>query len=204
MPSQRRDTALAGQRAALRRQLRHLRRELPSNLQRRHARAFARHALALRELRRARRIAVYWPVRAEADSRLLMQRLLHAGREVYLPVIRGGRMRFARHRDGAALGRGRFGIPQPPRPAQSLAARDLDAIIAPLLGFDDAGTRLGSGGGWYDRCLAFRLRRSSWLRPRFLGLACSAQRCPPLARASWDVPLDAVLHEHGWRRFAVP
>lgn len=197
-------TAEPAPRARLRRELRRLRRELPLPTRRRHARAFAHHALGLRELRRARRIALYWPVRAEADSRPLIRRLQRLGRAVYLPVIRGARMRFARHRGASVLRRGRFGIPQPRGRARSLPALCLDAILAPLLGFDDAGTRLGSGGGWYDRSLAFRLRRRRWRRPHFLGLAYSAQRCPPLAREPWDVPLDALLCEHGWRRLPLP
>ena len=62
----------------------------------------------------------------------------------------------------------------------------------PLLGFDKAGTRLGYGGGYYDRTLA-TLRH----KPMLVGLAFAAQQLDHIPAESHDVPLDAVVTEEG-------
>jgi 5-formyltetrahydrofolate cyclo-ligase len=67
----------------------------------------------------------------------------------------------------------------------------------PLLGFDAAGTRLGYGGGYYDRTLA-ALERA----PRIVGVAFAAQELAYIPRAPHDRPLDTVVTEHGVRHFA--
>jgi 5-formyltetrahydrofolate cyclo-ligase len=69
----------------------------------------------------------------------------------------------------------------------------------PLLGFDSMGTRLGYGGGYYDRTLA-RMKR----KPRLIGLAFSAQEVDTIPRESHDIPLDAIITEAGVRHFGSP
>jgi 5-formyltetrahydrofolate cyclo-ligase len=71
-----------------------------------------------------------------------------------------------------------------------------DIILMPLLGFDAAGTRLGYGGGYYDRTLAALHKR-----PKLIGLAFAVQELPLIPRESHDVPLDAVITESGLRQF---
>jgi 5-formyltetrahydrofolate cyclo-ligase len=47
---------------------------------------------------------------------------------------------------------------RPPEPSgdflPSSALADADVVIVPALAVDSTGTRLGQGGGWYDRALA--------------------------------------------------
>ena len=60
----------------------------------------------------------------------------------------------------------------------------LDIICTPLVAFDEAGNRLGMGGGYYDRTLA------CWhvhqLGPRPLGLAHDCQQVESVPQAQWD------------------
>jgi 5-formyltetrahydrofolate cyclo-ligase len=51
------------------------------------------------------------------------------------------------------------------------------------------------GAGYYDRAFAFLRTRTSWIRPRLLGLAFDVQEAPALPVAAWDVPLWGVLTE---------
>lgn len=84
-----------------------------------------------------------------------------------------------------------------PRCGTALRAAAMDVVMLPLLGFDVRGTRLGQGGGYYDRTLS-----KTSFRPYRIGLAYAAQQVPVLPREPWDVPLHAVLTESGLRRFA--
>ncbi|MBJ9986388.1 5-formyltetrahydrofolate cyclo-ligase [Acinetobacter sp. S40] len=65
----------------------------------------------------------------------------------------------------------------------------LDLLVMPLLACDYRGTRIGMGGGFYDRTLA-----SAPHKPFRLGLAHSFQLLDQnLIRQPWDQPLDALL-----------
>ncbi|MEW5770792.1 MAG: 5-formyltetrahydrofolate cyclo-ligase [Pseudomonadota bacterium] len=152
--------------------------------------------------RYARRIALFWPADGEVDLRPLAS-LTHPRQCLYLPILaQGSRLRFAPWQIGHPLRPNRFRIPEPRhRPSDLLSARELDLILMPLVGFDDAGNRLGMGGGFYDRTLAFRHARRRWRKPLLIGVAFGLQRCPPLPVERWDVPLDGVVTEDGVRLF---
>jgi 5-formyltetrahydrofolate cyclo-ligase len=105
------------------------------------------------------------------------------------------RMVFARDA-GAPSSINRLGIPEPDA-LQTIAARALSVVLLPVLGFDPHGTRLGTGGGYYDRMFAFRRHRQSWHRPLLVGIAFQCQQLPLIERGSHDVPLDAVVTEAG-------
>ena len=76
-----------------------------------------------------------------------------------------------------------------------IAARNLDLVIVPLLGFDQDCNRIGMGGGYYDRSFAFRRRFKHVKRPYLLGVAHEAQRVERIKAQPWDVSLDAVVTE---------
>lgn len=178
------------ERATLRRQLRAARRALTPHAQAVAARRLARRLAALPALKRARRIALYWPMDGEIDPRLLRTRLPAA--TFYLPLLQpfpAATLRFARWTRGDRLARNRFGIPEP-RGRATVAARQLDVVLMPLTGFDARGNRLGMGGGFYDRTLAFH--RHGGPRPLLVGVAHACQQVPALPVAAWDVPLAAV------------
>jgi 5-formyltetrahydrofolate cyclo-ligase len=62
-------------------------------------------------------------------------------------------------------------------------------FVVPGLAFDSAGTRLGRGGGHYDRALA------TYPRGLRVALAAEAQLSPDLPSDTWDQPVDAVVTE---------
>ena len=125
------------------------------------------------------------------------------GRAVFLPVVTGAMLRFAPFRADSVLRPNRFDILEPMAPVREWrTARQLDVIIAPLVAFDGQGHRLGMGGGYYDRTLAFLTRRSCARRPHFVALAFEMQKIPVLPAGAWDVHLDAVVTEARTYRFA--
>ncbi len=146
----------------------------------------------------ATRIAGYWACDGELDPMPALERVWATNRQVYLPVLaEESLLCFAPYRPGVPLRRNRFKIPEPEvAPAEWVWPSQLDLVLAPLVAFDSTGTRLGMGGGFYDRSFAFlREAGDHGRRPWLLGLAYEFQKVADLVRQPWDVPLDAVVTE---------
>ena len=128
-----------------------------------------------------------------------MKELQPGEREGPTPRRNSNRMSFFVHRLEAPLTRNRFGIEEPPLGAPWINTRALDLVLAPLVAFDDQGNRLGMGGGFYDRHFG---NLPQCLRPLLVGVAHEVQCADALPAAPWDVPLDGILTEAGWRSFS--
>ena len=90
---------------------------------------------------------------------------------------------------GTPLRRARGGVQEPLDGVP--ADLELPAIVLlPVVAWDHTGTRLGRGGGFYDRLLA-------GLDPRVVrvGLAYEFQVFPELPRDPWDVSMHYVITE---------
>ena len=189
-------------RPALRRQLRQARRQLTPSQQRRAARALYRQLAQHPLFRRSRHIALYLPNDGEIDPRPLLFEAQKRGKATYLPVLNAWprtRMVFQRIKPSESLRSNRFGIFEPAScPARQRRIWALDLILMPLVGFDEQGGRLGMGGGFYDRSLAYRKRRKNGHKPTLLGLAHECQKVDRLPLAAWDVSLQATVTDRGW------
>ncbi|QKZ02538.1 5-formyltetrahydrofolate cyclo-ligase [Pseudomonas eucalypticola] len=189
-------------RPQLRRLLRDARRALTPAQQRTAARGLYRQLSQHPLFRRARHVALYLPNDSEIDPRLLLAEAQRRGKKTYLPVLSAWprtKMVFQQVRAGEAYRRNRFRIPEPHiNPARQRRIWALDLILLPLVGFDELGGRLGMGGGFYDRSLAYRGRRTAWHKPMLLGLAHECQKVERLAQASWDVPLQGTVSDRRW------
>jgi len=136
-------------------------------------------------------VAAFWPIRDEIDVKPLLTRLMDSGQPVCLPVVVGKDrpLEWRQWREGAALAPAGFGTLAPDALAPVVVP---DVIVMPMLGFDAQGTRLGYGGGHYDRTLQAIAKR-----PRLIGFAFSVQAFDFIPREPHDVPLDAVVTEDG-------
>ncbi|KQZ66515.1 MULTISPECIES: 5-formyltetrahydrofolate cyclo-ligase [unclassified Lysobacter] len=185
---------MTADRAALRRDLRERRRALGAAERIAGAERLAGHLLALPFAPQSGYVAGYWALDGEIGLHVWQLRLPPDC--VYcLPVLGDdGALRFAPWRPGDPLASNRYGIPEPDvAPTSLLDPRDLSMAVTPLVGFDPRGHRLGMGGGWYDRSFAFRQREPA--PPWLVGAAFEVQRVDALARADWDVALDAVCSD---------
>ncbi|HEX9772177.1 MAG TPA: 5-formyltetrahydrofolate cyclo-ligase [Steroidobacteraceae bacterium] len=185
-----------------RRRLRRLRRTLPARERLSAERRITASLRALGLLVRGRRVAVYLAADGEVDLDGLIRVARHAGVRLYAPrvtSIRRRSMAFVPLPADAPMTRNRYGIAEPTVSlARRLAPPHLDTVIAPLVGFDRLGHRLGMGAGFYDRALRRRLATGrAWRRPRFVGVAFACQETSTLSAAAWDVPLDLVVTERG-------
>ncbi|MDN3525041.1 5-formyltetrahydrofolate cyclo-ligase [Halomonas sabkhae] len=195
------DTVAPTNRRTLRRELRRRRRQLDSRQQQLAARRLCHGLRQLPELFRARRVALYLPNDGEIDPTPLLPWLARRGANAYLPVLRplaSNSLWFVHYHADTPMVTNRFGISEPDRRyaahrAHRQPAWTLNAILLPLVGFDDEGQRIGMGGGFYDRTLAFTRRPGP--RPSLIGVAHECQRVERLPVEPWDVPLDAIVSD---------
>ena len=134
-------------------------------------------------------IAAYLPLPDEISPLPSCTALRHLGFRIAMPVTttRDAPLTFRLYDDNTPVTTGDFGVREP-------ASGDTvtpDALIVPLLAFDDDCQRLGFGAGHYDRTLA-ALRAQG--RVFTLGLAHDMQRMAGgLPHEDHDQPLDCVV-----------
>jgi 5-formyltetrahydrofolate cyclo-ligase len=197
------DSSVADARRSLRASLRSHRRAVTAAGRARAARQVARYAESAFNLRSGQRIGIYAATAEELDTSFLIELALRRGCRVYLPRIdRRARTRVMHFAPLSARSRvNRFGIIEPEGPRLP-SVRLLDVVFLPLVGFDRHGTRLGMGGGYYDRAFGFRRLRSSWHAPLLVGIGYASQEVEHITPAAHDVPLDIVITERGVLRCA--
>lgn len=166
-----------------------------------HAEALRDHVLALPSVERATCVSVYASRRFEPGTLPLIEALHQRGVRVLIPML------------GEGLKRG-WGVYQgvddlverapgrPPEPSgdflSPVALRDADVVVVPALAVDTSGTRLGQGGGWYDRALCDANPDAPIVALTFAGeLRDEAHSLP---REDHDVTVHAVITPQGVTR----
>ena len=191
-------------RTELRKHLRRKRRSLSFEQQQQASEQLALNLLKHPDLHRARHIGIYLANDGAIDPHLYIDLARRKGIHFYLPILHPvypGKLVFSPYFDGIRLSANRFGIPEPPFPrSRRRPAWALDAVLFPLVGFDENGGRLGMGGGFYDRTFAFSRIRPG-MAPKLIGLAHDFQKVRELPIEPWDVPLHGVVTDKGRYRF---
>jgi 5-formyltetrahydrofolate cyclo-ligase len=141
----------------------------------------------------AAKVAFCWPVRGEYDARLLTRTLRERGAVTALPVVvgPGQPLAFREWHPGVMLASGPLGIPYP---VDSEPVVPTVALL-PMNGWDEAGYRLGYGGGFFDRTLA-----SLATKPVVIGVSYELAKMQTIRPQSWDIPMDWVVTERGTYR----
>jgi 5-formyltetrahydrofolate cyclo-ligase len=135
-------------------------------------------------------ILAYASINSEADTSGLIIGLLEMGKKVALPVsLDNGIMNFYQISSYNSLIKGRYGIPEPPLNTPVTVFTDKTVCIVPGLAFDTSGTRMGYGGGYYDRFLAKNPQIYS------IGYTYQDMLIPSLPAMSHDIRVNAVATE---------
>jgi len=178
----------------IRRQMRARRRSLSVQQQHQAAIGLGKQLNGQGVFLRARSVALYLANDGEINPMRIIQQLWRRGIRVYLPVLHplySGKLVFVRFERQSVMRPNRYGISEPVyQHRQAIGTRFLDVIALPLVAFDHQGNRLGMGGGYYDRTLAFT--RRSGKRPLLIGCAHECQNTDHLPIAEWDIPLNAI------------
>jgi 5-formyltetrahydrofolate cyclo-ligase len=143
-------------------------------------------------------LASYRPVGSEADPVPIEQLAFKAQAFTGYPRIdHDGFMRFYSRGPSGALVRNPLGFEEPAADGWPLVA---SIVLLPLLAFDRKGTRLGQGGGHYDRALplAEAAAAEEGCVVLKIGIAWSVQEMQDLPREPWDIALDVVVTESEW------
>lgn len=164
------------------------------------AKALADVVATLPGIDAARCVAAYCARPSEPDTSAVLAMLAGRGVQVLLPVLGAGLQRewapYAGPEDLVQRAPGR-----PPEPGtESLGAEGLshaDLILAPALAVDTAGTRLGQGGGWYDRALRHARPEVPVVALVFGDEVYDAEQ-QPIPREEHDQPVDMVATPERW------
>ena len=177
------------------------RKALSDDEQQQHSAALCDTLTKQRDYRNSRRIACYLANDGEIDPFLLIEHAWLANKNVYLPVLSPVKnsLYFAPYDIHSEFKLNRFSIAEPIcHPSDWIKANQLDLILLPLVAFDLAGNRVGMGGGFYDRTLAYLQHREHWRKTTLLGLAHELQKVDNLHRQSWDIPLNGLITEENY------
>lgn len=138
-------------------------------------------------------IGFCWPHRGEYDPRPVMDFFQRKGATLALPEVldKNEPLRFRKWWQHAPMKAGMYGIPVP----DNTEPVTVDALVVPMIGFDQKGYRLGYGGGYFDRTLAAMAPR-----PLAIGVAFEILRLDDLHPQPHDIPMDFVVTEVGIRR----
>ncbi|MCU1658000.1 MAG: sle [Pseudonocardiales bacterium] len=131
-------------------------------------------------------VAAYVPLRTEPGSVDLLTELTDRGVRVLVPVLLPDRDLDWADWDAAGA--------QPGPPAGPDQIASADAVLVPALAVARDGTRLGRGGGSYDRALA-RLPAGVPIA----ALLFDGELVESLPQEQWDRPVTAVVTPDGWQ-----
>ena len=117
--------------------------------------AMARQLCLLPAWQAARTVFCFASHGPEPDTLPLLQAALAEGKQLCLPRCTGpGQMEAIPLGDLALLAPGAYGIPEPPAHLPPCPPEGIQMAVLPCLAAGPDGTRLGHGGGYYDRWLA--------------------------------------------------
>ena len=131
-------------------------------------------------------IAIYWHLKNEVDIRSLKEIISLA-----LPRCNDKKELLFYPWDEKTLTKDSEGILSP-KNSFSLSHKEINIIFVPCLSVDKNLTRLGYGGGYFDRLRG----DSNWRNVPCIGvLTSNCVSTIPLTRAEWDIPLSGFITE---------
>lgn len=136
-------------------------------------------------------ISAWWPIKAELNLRTWLAGLAQRGAQAALPIVitQGAPLIFRPWTPETRMERGFWSIPIPAEGPEVTP----DITLAPVVGWDAAGYRLGYGGGYFDRTLA-----ALKPRPFAIGVGLDAARLPTIFPQPHDIPMQLIVTESGY------
>lgn len=136
-------------------------------------------------------VSVYWPFRGELNLRGWMQTAVERGLRIALPIVEKKAHPLI-FREWLPDGRMEPGVWNIPVPVDGDLLQPTH-VIAPLVGFDGAGYRLGYGGGFFDRTLAGM--QADGQQATVIGVGHSVARVSTIFAQPHDIPMNIIITE---------
>lgn len=175
----------AGEKDRLRQKVKRLRRETSEKERRIWNQKLAEQILSMGCWQPGDCVYCYISVRNEAGTEMLLQELWKRKIQVAVPRVRGKEMDFYYISGMEDLEPGSMGIPEP-REGCRKAAEPGAPVIVPGVAFGQDFSRIGYGGGYYDR---FFEREPDHLK---IGICYEFQLETELPRENFDVKMDVI------------
>ncbi|RCK38549.1 5-formyltetrahydrofolate cyclo-ligase [Thalassospira xiamenensis] len=186
------DIAVSGWRKAVRKQLLAWRSQMDPKCYAQRSAAICAKLADILSVRPNATIGFYWPIQNEIDLRPVISDHIEHGGKAALPIVSGKDQPMVFH-DWTQQTEMVPGFARIPEPVGTKAV-PIHVMIAPLVGFDGRGYRLGYGGGFFDRTLA-----AMAVRPLVIGVGFEATRIADIFPHEYDIPVDIILTEAGIR-----
>ncbi|OGT60165.1 MAG: 5-formyltetrahydrofolate cyclo-ligase [Gammaproteobacteria bacterium RIFCSPHIGHO2_12_FULL_45_12] len=179
----------------IRHAFRELRRAIPENERKQATQLAAERLIAHPLFQESGHIACYLAYGSEISTALVIEAIWQQHKKCYLPTVTEAKtLEYVRYARDDRLEENQYGILQPEDVTHKILPRALELVILPLVAFDETGTRLGAGGGYYDRTFAY-FHASPDRRPTMIGFAYASQQATSLPTDPWDVMMDQVVTE---------
>jgi len=167
------------------------RKETEPELRHRWSQQIEKHVLDFVREHNFQCVMVYAAYRDEVETESLIRKMLENGVTVALPkCYEKGQMSAYRIKEFGELSPGKFGILEPPE-EWLMEPSAFDLVLVPGCAFGHDGSRLGYGGGFYDRYLP------KCTQAKAVGLSYEMSVVDELPTEKLDILMDAVITENG-------
>ena len=142
---------------------------------------------------RASQVMLYVPMSGEMNVKSLLENALKKKKTVAIPrfSVEKNAYEVCRIDNLSNLLPGKFGVPEPSPDSQIMDTKQLDLAIVPGVAFAALGSRLGRGGGFFDRLLA-------GIPAKKCGVCFEQQVYPDVPVERHDVKMDMIATPNGW------
>ena len=138
-------------------------------------------------------VLIYMAFKSEVRTDVIKDRLLFGNKKIFIPkVLDKNTLSFNKYSNEESLVENEFKILES-LSQEFLVGEKFDLIILPLIGIDKNGSRLGYGGGYYDRAL--QDIRNLDKRPTIIGLGYEFQILNEEFGESHDIKFDIAFTE---------
>ena len=144
----------------------------------------------VKTLKNAKRIALYRAFDGEVPVDSLARFFMDKGIRCCFPRIENNGMVFCdcQSLDDSEFEVSSLGIKEPVSSKSPVDPKDIDVVVLPALAYNEEGTRLGAGGGFYDRYIGSLGSK----RPYLLGICYEFQICSDVPSDEHDISADFI------------
>ena len=135
-------------------------------------------------------VMAFWPLNSEPDIRNVLQKIIQVGKFLYLPRVEEDTIIPYQVTNLATLKpNSKLGVYEPPRESSiMIPPAQVDIVILPGLAFTPKGSRLGRGGGYYDRFLSILPEETLKV-----AVAFESQLHQEIPTNSHDIAVDVII-----------